>query len=139
MRALAIAALLCAACGGHGDPGDCALRNGTYVAQWAIRSGNCGAIPGQLLTFSQTSPGAAAPQSPCWGNEQVSGDNCKVTSDTACTVTSGPNLGGTAEQKGVVTWSTDAARGSGIVDYILYDVHGNQVCEGTYDFTATRQ
>lgn len=134
-KALACAVVFLCGCGSSSSDPQCALRQGTYTIDWIPRSGSCGPIAEQIEMFDQTSTKAVAPTSPCGGNEQISGDNCKVTLDVTC-----PNADGTelVEEKGTETFSVDGASGSGIVEYVLNNANGI-VCTETYDVQLTRQ
>lgn len=112
---------------GCGGGGPCQDRSGTYVSRATARTGNCGAIAESVVTYSNSKPATATG---CTGKQDLSGDNCRITSDISC-----PNGSDTAKMVGVVDWNQEGSSATGVMDIT---VDGPDSCHGTYDVTFAR-
>ena len=138
LMTLAVVALGSVACGDddpkNDEPSDCALRVGTYSSVFAVRSGNCGAIPEQLETIDEQ---PTEPPAPCTGTIDYSTDNCEVTSEATCPAeTLGAGWTTTTELK--ANWNESGSHGTAITQFVVYDDAGAVVCQGTYDVAITQ-
>jgi len=116
------------------DDGPCAQRKGTYVDRWTVRTGDCGS---QAESVGTVESQPIAPNPPCTGSIKYSVDNCAVTLDVSCPVsTLGP--GYQVHTSGKVDWSEDGASGSGLLSMDVTN-GGAYVCHGTYDVVSTRR
>lgn len=124
---------------GHGS---CVARKGTYIATYAVRSGNCGDIPERIEQVDQTAPprdaGAEAGPSPCSADVTDSVDNCEVTYTSRCH-SDGLEKGGSLVVSGLSKWTTDGTLGTAVEGWTAIGAAGNTLCTGTYDLTIRRE
>lgn len=128
-------ALACSSSDASDDSGPCAQRNGSYIARYSVRSGDCGE-GAEVITNVDKQPTSVDP--PCTGNISYSEDNCDVTYSSSCP-NDGAVKGATLTITGKAKWSRDAANGSATEAWSLVDSNGQTVCYGTYDVSIVRQ
>ena len=114
----------------------CAERSGQYLVTFRERSGTCGAISEQIVTFGSSA--AAASTSQCTSDGSASADGCKVTFALTCP---SPDLGKGAKSvsQGTATWSADGLSGTSLSQLALYEPNGSLACQSTYDLTYKHQ
>lgn len=129
------AVILSTGCSGDdAEPCDLAHREGTYLAQYRTRSGDCGALPDAVIRLDAN--GELTPTCALDAPDDVSADQCSLTRSLTCAV---ENPDGTI-QGVVITHERDGgARFEGLYTITIRDGAGAYVCGGTYDVTATRQ
>jgi hypothetical protein len=128
--------MLVSACAGDEENGSgngpCAQRQGTYVARYTARSGNCSA-GGEVVNTIDRQPTSVDP--PCTGSIAYTSENCEVTYNTTC-----PKDGFELTVTGKAKWSRDATTGAAIEQWVLVrKSDGAAVCQGTFDVQLSRQ
>lgn len=130
-----------AACGGSGGsdekPTVCTERSGSYVERFAERSGNCGAIPEQVMMVNSEANARLQDElAKCeYSTLPLDAKSCRVELDLKC-----PGADGYAVvTRGVVDWSADASHASGIISMSLIRTSDQWTeCMGTYAVTINR-
>lgn len=118
-----------AACGGNPKANPCATRNSTYLAHFAEQSGNCGAVPDQVVNISASGEIVLAPGAAC---EKSEADGCTQRTSN-CTSTS---AGVTCTSNGSLEFASGGATASGTASISCM---GAAICTSTYRLTYTRQ
>jgi len=111
--------------------GLCPRLSGTYTVVFTARSGDCGAVPAQTVTFDPTT--TMNPLGQCAGGSMVSVDGCTISYDTTC-----PAASGTVREAGVAHTSTSGLTATAVEQITLSDELGNVTCSGSYDLSYTR-
>jgi hypothetical protein len=133
---LALLALSCSSADSREESGPCEQRSGTYRFSFAERSGNCGAIPEQIVTIDAQ---PMTPPAPCMSGEiRYSSDNCEVTNVNIVCPENGVAPGATSTSNGKYTWTRSASSGSGEVNMVVKDDSGLVICQSSYSVSATR-
>jgi hypothetical protein len=150
--ALALALLMLAGCSGSTSGSDeprpapilvgsghgpCAARSGTFSETFAIRSGNCGAIPEQIVSIGQNST-PSGDAGACVRSVTESADNCEVTFSSRCP-SDGVERGGTGVLSGLAKWNAEGTYATAVEQVTALGADGHLICTGTYDVTVRRQ
>ncbi len=145
MRALLVGALMLVGCSVETkpvQPASCSpdQRVGTYMVSFVERSGSCGPVPDQLVSFNAADIG----QNCELHSERYSEGSCKLERDITCQERVKDDLawGG---------WSTVETRTTGVTKQVTADGSriegtatvsiddGHKPCTSTYDIVAVRQ
>lgn len=97
---------------------------------FAERSGNCGAIPEQIVQFP-----AAGMAANCSGSATVSSDGCSSDLDVTCSDT--PN-NISVRQVGHYDYGADGLSGTGTIQATVHDLQGQFVCSSTYSVSIRK-
>lgn len=121
--------LLLVACGKPGA-NPCATRSATYVQKFTQTSGNCGALPDQVVNVSADGSIPAAANVTCQSQEP---DGC-TQRNTGCV---GPTVDGvTCTATTSLTFVTDGSRATGTASITC---SGAQSCASSYSLLLLRQ
>lgn len=116
------------------DTGPCATRNGSYLARFTTRSGDCGPQDEALINITDNVT-SAAPE--CTGEPlTVDANNCNIRGNQTCPVPSMPGYAVTSSS--TVTWSRDGSSAGGLFE-ITVTRDGAHFCHGTYDVRIAKQ
>lgn len=116
----------------------CSPLDGVYQFSYALRSGNCGPQPDELLQFVNGSSKPQPSQS-CQGGGEAMVTICDLQRDSMCAV-SDPVTGsllGHVHVSGTLTETPDNTRVTGSFDVSIVDTRGSS-CEGTYDVVGVK-
>jgi hypothetical protein len=103
---------------------------GSYSVRYVERSGNCGALPEQIVVIEPNTPAAN-----CHGTWSITADSCAIDADLTCLDAA---TGDSVEERGHLAINLDASMISGALQIILTDPNGIVLCSSTYNVTYTR-
>lgn len=131
---LGLVVVLTACSGSDEEPCDLSHRDGTYLAQYNNRSGDCGALPDVVVRLDAD----AGPADGCSLDlpDDISADRCTLTRSFTCIV---KQPDGTIQGVMVTHERDGGASFDGLYTLTIRDGSGAYVCSGTYDVIATRQ
>ncbi len=109
----------------------CAQGQGSYSVRFAERSGTCGPLSEQIVVIQ---PNMQFPAN-CGGTWTVAGDNCSIDLDIKCLDAA---TGQSGEDRGHLVTNADASMVSGVLQFIVTDRNGIQICSSTYNVTYIR-
>lgn len=129
MKIITVSFLMIAACGKlQANP--CATKSASYLQRYVQTSGNCGAIPDQLVNISADGALVGAKDVTC---DDYASDGC-TQRNTNC---KGPAVNGvTCSATSSLTFVSSGATASGVFSVACT---GTAICNGSYTITATRQ
>jgi hypothetical protein len=132
IKALGLAvALMVGGCGEGDEP--CGPRTGFYRVSYTARSGDCGAIPEQIVNLADTQPNTS-----CVYRTIPVPDACRSEIDITCTETTADGTTAMSTLIGVVSWAPGGGRGSGIVTIDVKAKSALDSCSGSYAVTYTK-
>lgn len=116
--------------------GVCSARSGSYLLSVVEKSGNCGAMPDEIVTIGASSD--ASPELECKGDSTATTDNCSVTFSTVCTYKSGEFAGQVMQTKGTMHWTEDGSAGTGTMQWTISGPMASLNCSSVYAATYRR-
>lgn len=110
-------------------PGRCATRCGSYLTQFTLTAGDCGARADQIAEL--VGDPSEAPY-PCEGNFRPSADRCNVEFYIRCPTKDDSGSSLASIERGTLRWVEKSTLAQGDVELWLTDADGDARCHSTY-------